>query len=282
MADDRPIGLFDSGVGGLTVVSEVFRSLPQESIVYFADTARYPYGGRAHAEISEIAAGLTAYLVRQSVKAIIVACNTSTSVALDRLRDLFPLPLVGMIEPGARAAVQATRNRRIGVIATDGTVASGAYVRALQHFCPEAIVVQQGCPELTDLVESGQVEGDAADTALRRYLAPLQAAGIDTLVLGCTHYPYLLPPIARLLGPGVALVDPAAAAVREMQAILARQDQLASGNQAPQMRYIASKNPAHLQTVGSRLLGQPIGAVELVPPAELTVPAVGQTQEQER
>jgi len=269
--DTKSIGLFDSGVGGLTVVSEIFRMLPQEAIVYFADTARFPYGGRSYTEIKEIATGIAAYLVEQSVKAIIVACNTSTSVALPLLQELFPVPIVGVIGPGAKVAGSLTRSKRVGVIATEGTVKSGSYERELHRAEPEVAVYQQACPLLTQLVELGRLRGAETERVLREYLAPLQAERIDTLVMGCTHYPYLREGIEKILGPDVTLVDPAAETVREMQQILQAQDKLREQATAPRHRFIASKDPQHLQQVGSRLLGQAIAAVELVRPEELPV-----------
>jgi glutamate racemase len=265
--DTRPIGLFDSGVGGLTVVSEIFRMMPREAIIYFADTARFPYGGRPHSEISQVAAGIAGYLVEQAAKAIIVACNTSTAVALPLLRELFPVPIVGVISPGAKVA----RNKQVGVIATEGTVRSRSYEVELHREGTGITVYQQACPLLTQLVELGCLQGGETDRVLRSYLAPLQAQRIDTLILGCTHYPYLRAGIGAILGPAVALVDPAAETVREMKAILQERGMLRRRISPPRHRFIASKDPEHLRAVGSRLLGQAIARVELVPPDRLPV-----------
>lgn len=271
MPDTRPIGLFDSGVGGLTVVSEIFRMMPQEAIIYFADTARFPYGGRSCAEIKKIAAGVAMYLAGQAVKAIIVACNTSSSVALPFLQEIISVPIVGVISPGAKMAGRLTRNKRVGVIATEGTVKSGSYEKELRREEPKITVYQQACPLLTELVELGELKSEKAEMILSRYLAPLQAKQIDTLVLGCTHYPFLREGIGKILGPGVTLVDPAAATVWGMKEILREQDRLREEKTPPRHRFITSKNPEHLQAAGSRLLGQVIAAVEQVPLEALPV-----------
>jgi len=218
--DDRPIGVFDSGVGGLTVVREVWRRLPNERILYFGDTARVPYGGRPAQEIEEFARQIIRYLGMLGSKFLIVACNTTSALALDKVGREFELPHVGVLRPGARAAARATRTGKIGVIATEGTARSGAYDQAIRELLPGAEVLAQGCPLLVPLVEAGRAHSPEAVDALRGYLTPLIERGIDTLVLGCTHYPYMDEEIRRIVGPDVAIVDPAGETVEVASALL--------------------------------------------------------------
>ena len=228
MTDPRPIGVFDSGVGGLTVLSEVLRRLPDEPTIYLGDNARTPYGVRPNDEIQRFSAECLAELVARDVKVIVVACNTSSAVALEQLRERFDLPILGVVRPGAAAAALATRNGRIGVIATPATVRSRAYFAAIKDENAALHVVEQATPELVPLVEAGVLEGPEADAAVERSVAPLANAGTDTLLLGCTHYPLLLPVIARAVGPGTAVVDAAAATAGSLAELLA-----VNGLQAP-------------------------------------------------
>ncbi|MGH7537918.1 MAG: glutamate racemase, partial [Gemmatimonadales bacterium] len=198
-----PLGVFDSGIGGLTVARALFENLPRESVIYFGDTARVPYGPKSPETVRRYSAEILAFLLHQGVKAVVVACNTSTAHALDYLRAYAPVPVVGVIEPGARAAVAATASGRIGVIGTAGTVASGAYERAIKALRPDATVVSQACPLFVPLVEEGWFEHPATQLVAREYLLPLERAHVDVLVLGCTHYPLLKPLLAGVLGPAV-------------------------------------------------------------------------------
>ena len=204
-----PLGVFDSGIGGLTVARALFERLPRESVVYFGDTARVPYGPKSPETVRRYSAEILAYLVRRGVKAVVVACNTSTAHALEHLQAHSPVPVVGVIAPGARAAVAATQTGAIGVIGTAGTIASGAYTRAIQALKPGAKVQAQACPLFVPLVEEGWFDHPAAELIAREYLAPLVRAHVDVLVLGCTHYPLLKPLLARVMGKGVTLVDSA-------------------------------------------------------------------------
>lgn len=213
-----PIGVFDSGVGGLTVLREIQRQLPNESVLYFGDTARLPYGTRSEGELLQFVREILTWMTQQRVKMVVVACNTSSAKALDVVRAEFPMPILGVILPGARAAVQ--RGRRIGVIATPFTAASDAYRRAI-HEIDEAIAVWQvGCPEFVPLIEQNRIHDPYTRQVAQRYLEPLIQAQIDTLVFGCTHYPHLKPVLRSLLPPAVQFVDPAVhvvrAAAREM------------------------------------------------------------------
>jgi glutamate racemase len=207
----RPIGVFDSGVGGLTVLSEIRRRLPAEATVYLGDNARTPYGPRPADEVRKYTLECTRWLLEQDVKALVLACNTATARALPDVRDASPVPVLGVVRPGAVTVAAATRSGHVGVIATVGTVESGAYPAAINEANPVLVVRQQACPELVPLVEAGIVDGPEAERAVRGYLDELMASDpqIDTLLLGCTHYPLLRPLIERRLGPAVAVVDSA-------------------------------------------------------------------------
>jgi len=217
--------VFDSGVGGLTVLRELRRQLPNESTVYLGDEARMPYGPRPADEVIEFTREAVRWLARWDCKLIVLACNTATSVALERVRDESEVPVIGVIRPGAAAAIAASSRRAIGVLATSGTVRSGAYVRAVRDLDPLADVIQQACPKLVPIVEAGRADTDEAEAAIREYVQPLLRDGavvspaVDTLLLGCTHYPLLRARIAKVAGPGVRVVDSAATtalAVREV------------------------------------------------------------------
>lgn len=221
------IGIFDSGVGGLTVLRELYRQLPHESILYFGDTARLPYGTRSQAEILQFVREILTWMVEQGVKMVIMACNTSSALALEAVRSEFPLPILGVILPGARAAVQ--QGRRIGVIATPATAASNAYRRAILEMDAEARVWQVGCPEFVPLIEQGRIDEPYTYEVAREYLAPLMQQQIDTLIYGCTHYPHLAPVLRQILPPSVQLVDPAVwvvtAAAQELEVLGLRDNQ---------------------------------------------------------
>lgn len=212
------IGLFDSGVGGLTVLRELYRQLPHESVLYFADTARLPYGTRSQAEIVQFVREILLWMLQQDVKMVIMACNTSSALALETVRSEFPVPILGVILPGARAAVQ--RGKRVGVIATPATAASNAYRRAITEIDPTAQVWQVGCPEFVPLIEQNRIHDPYTQQVAQEYLAPLLKHRIDTLVYGCTHYPHLAPVLRTILPPSVKLVNPAvhvvAAATQEL------------------------------------------------------------------
>lgn len=213
------IGVFDSGLGGLTVLTELYRQLPNESILYFGDTARLPYGSRSPAEIIQFVREILHWMEPQGIKMAIVACNTSSALALETIQSEFHLPILGLIHPGARAAI--SKGQRIGVIATPATAASNAYRRAIQEIDPQVRVWQVGCPEFVPLIESNRIHDPYTREVAREYLSPLIQQQIDTLVYGCTHYPYLEPVLQTILPPSVQLVDPAAhlvaSAVQELE-----------------------------------------------------------------
>ena len=218
-ATQRPIGVFDSGIGGLTVVSALRRLLPNESIFYVGDTARVPYGGKSAATVQRYSREIAAILLQENAKTVVVACNTASALALPDLEETLPVTVTGVINPGARAALAQTRSGHIGVIGTRATINSGAYERALRALDSSVRVTARACPLLVPLIEEGWLESPVTDEIVRQYLAPLLKDGIDTLVLGCTHYPLLRAAIARVAGDKVALVDSAencALAVRDL------------------------------------------------------------------
>lgn len=257
------IGLYDSGVGGLTVVREVASQLPQESVVYFGDTARVPYGGRSAEEIIRFGREIGSFLMDQNVKLILVACNTSSALALQHLVNEMPVPLLGVIDAGAMAAARATVTAHIGVLATEATVRSGAYERAIHAILPDAVVIVRGCPALVPMIEAGLTEGREVREAVTEYLAPLLAARVDTVVYGCTHYPFLDRVVAGLAGPDVARVDPAAALVSQAADLLRRRNALAVDRILPD-RFIVSGSPERFRALGSLFLQRALPPVEQI------------------
>lgn len=262
-----PIGVFDSGVGGLTVVRELIRQLPRESLIYFGDTARVPYGPKSPDTIRSYSREIGGYLASQGVKALVVACNTATAHALPMLAAELAVPVIGVVEPGARAAVEATRGGGIGVIGTAGTIASEAYERAIHAISPSARVVTQACPLFVPLVEEGWLDAEATTLIAREYLAPIIAAGVDTLVLGCTHYPLLAPVIAAIVGDSVRLIDSAHATAAATRAAIAQAglDRPGTGADAaspPRYRFVVSDAPDQFLRAGRRFLGSAIERVE--------------------
>jgi glutamate racemase len=257
-----PIGVFDSGIGGLTVVHELMRQLPHESIIYFGDTARVPYGPKSPDTVRRYSREITHWLCEQGVKAIVVACNTATAHALPVLRDELPVPVVGVVGPGARAAVESTHSGSIGVIGTMGTINSGAYERAIRDATPEATITTRACPLFVPLVEEGWLEHAATRLVAREYLSPMAAANVDTLVLGCTHYPLLKPLIADVLGPQVRLIDSAEETAAETRRVLVEEGLLAGDDHAPRYRFVASDAPQQFLRLGQRFLGEAIEDVE--------------------
>ena len=261
--NDAPIGVFDSGIGGLTVVAAIMRTLPDERVVYLGDTARVPYGPKSPATVVRYSQQIAAFLLQQRVKAIVIACNTATAHALDTLQREVPVPVVGVVEPGARAAVRATRNKHIGVIGTTGTVNSGAYARAIARIEPEAIVTTTACPLFVPLVEEGWMEHPATRMIAESYLAPMRMAGVDTLVLGCTHYPLLSAVIGDVVGSAVTLVDSAAETALALRAVLTERGLVASGSAVGLAhRFVATDAPEAFRRVGQRFIGPVLDHVE--------------------
>jgi glutamate racemase len=226
------IGVIDSGVGGLTVAREIMRQLPRESIFYFGDTARCPYGPRPADEVWNYTNQMVAYLMKDHIKALVVACNTATAVVLPKMAQQVNIPIVGVIEPGARTAIKETKNEHIGVIGTVGTIQSGAYEKALKRLKPDVQVFSLACPEFVPLVELGVPDRDAARRIIANSLSPLKEKPIDTLILGCTHYPLLADLISKEMGDGVKLISSAEETARELSAVLSYKGLLVNGNGA--------------------------------------------------
>ncbi len=221
-----PIGVFDSGVGGLTVAKEIMAQIPNERIVYFGDTARVPYGSKSKATITKFTKQIIRFLMTQNVKALVIACNTMSAYAIDEVEKEVALPVIGVVKPGARVAVSQTNNKRIGVIATEGTIGSGMYERFITNVNPSVEVFGKACPLFCPLVEEGMLDDPVTDEIARRYLKELMDKDIDTLIMGCTHYPLLAPALKRLVGDKVRLVNPAYETARELKEMLKKEDLL--------------------------------------------------------
>ena len=262
--NDSPVGIFDSGIGGLTVARAIYERLPHESTIYFGDTARVPYGPKSPETVKRYSLEILHWLLEQKVKAVVIACNTSTAHALDALQAAAPVPVIGVIEPGARAAAAASDGGPIGVIGTAGTIASNAYARAIRRVRPDARVEQRACPLFVPLVEEGWFEHPAAELIAREYLAPLEAAGVSALVLGCTHYPLLKPLLQRVMGPGVRLIDSGEETAAVVAATLERAGLTVPPGTEPTHRFAVSDDEARFRQVGSRFIGERLGAAELV------------------
>jgi glutamate racemase len=261
---DRPIGVFDSGVGGLTVVRELMALLPGEDIVYFGDTARVPYGTKSAETVVRFAREDLAFLRSRDVKLIIVACNTASSIALPRLADEADIPVIGVLLPGARGAAAATRNDRVAVIGTTATITTGAYEKALHDIYSGLEIMSRPCPLFVSLAEEGWVDDEVALMVARRYLEPLAEFGADTLVLGCTHYPLLKGVISSVMGGDVVLVDSATETAAEVKETLASSGLLSENDSGGQIYVYLSDIPYRFREVGERFLGRPIESVEQV------------------
>lgn len=263
MKMDSPIGIFDSGLGGLTVVKRVLEKLPHESTAYLGDQIHVPYGERPASEICSFAVGITDFLVRQNAKMAIMACNMSSAVALDTAMERFPdIPIIGVIEAGARAAACSAHGGAIGVLATSGTVKARAYTRILQTLLPELVVCEQACPKFVPIVESGMCDTAEADEVAREYVTPLLAAGCRTLILGCTHYPFLMCAIRKAAGPDVTIIDPAEETAVQAANILFDAGLLSPPHAEPVHAYFTTGCPDHFAELGSRFLGKPVNEVQ--------------------
>ncbi len=260
------IGVFDSGVGGLTVVEALGQSLPAESVLYFGDTARVPYGVKSPATIARYASQITGFLLRHPVKMLIVACNSMSAVAFEEISRLSPVPVIEVIGAGAAAAAAKTRNQCIGVIGTPATIRSNAYTAAVHRHLPQAHIVARPCPLLVPLVEEGWVSHPVTRQVIREYLRPVLEARVDTLILGCTHYPLLKPLLQEETGPGIELVDSAQAVARQAGEQLRARGLLAPGNGAAKPRnvFFVTDAPDHFRLLGGRFLRTPLEDVRLV------------------
>ncbi len=261
---ELPIGIFDSGVGGLTVLRALINALPYEDTIYVGDTARVPYGTKSADTVIRYSQEIAGFLVRHNIRLLVVACNTASAVALPALRKMLTIPVVGVIEPGARRAVQVSRNGRIGVIGTSGTVRSNAYQQAIQRLNPAADVLSEPCPLFVPLAEEGWLDSQVTRLTAQTYLANLKTADIDTLVLGCTHYPLLKGVIAEIMGNGVTLVDSAEETARTVAAILQEQQLVATSHKNSRHRYFVTDVPEGFVRIGSHFLGDRLEQVTQV------------------
>jgi glutamate racemase len=271
--DTRPVGVFDSGMGGLTVLHELLVTLPHEDFLYLGDAARLPYGPRPLPEIRRFAQEIGAWLEGQGVKLIVVACNAATSAALPDLQSELSVPVIGVITPEAHAAVQSTRNRRIGVLATEATVTAGRYATLLRTLDAGVEIVQVACPALVPLIESADPYGARTVDAVREYAAPLEVVGVDTVILGCTHYPLIRPILQRVFGRGVTLVFSAEETAREVAQTLARKRIEQAQGRDGAYRFLTTGDPESFRAMGARFLQLPIDCVEHVTIAELEAAA---------
>lgn len=255
IAKNSAIGVFDSGIGGLTVLHQIIEALPRENTVYLGDTARAPYGTKSVETVMRYSFENSEFLVEKGVKLVVVACNTSTAIALSRLQESLPVPVIGVIEPGVRRAIKSTKNKKVGVIGTEATIQSGAYTRALKAADPKIEVYSRACPLFVPLVEEGWTDNAVVEMTVNAYLGSLKQSGIDTLVLGCTHYPLLKRAIRKFLGGGVRLVDSAEETASEVAAALKKR---ASGRKTGKVihSFFVTDAPERFVKVGRRFLGE--------------------------
>ena len=263
MQASRPIGVFDSGIGGLTVVKALRDLLPDEKIFYLGDTARVPYGGKSASTVERYSLEMTDMLVDEGVKTIVIACNSASAVALPKLEKTLAVPVVGVIKPGAQAAVAATRNRHIGIIGTRATIKSGAYEKALRELDPKIDISARACPLLVPFIEEGWLEDKLTDQIITRYLEPLMRDGVDTLVLGCTHYPLLVRVIARFVGAKVELVDSAKNCAIAVQQLLDRHSLRATAGNSGSLEVALTDAPDNFLRVARDALQLEIAEVQL-------------------
>lgn len=257
-SNQQPIGIFDSGIGGLTVLKELRREMPHEDIVYFGDTAHVPYGTKSKETITRFSTDNVHFLQSFDVKIVVVACNTASSLSLDTLKEKFPHQMIiGVIEPGVTAALRVTKNRRIGVIGTKATIHSGVYEACLRRLDPSVKVYSEACPLFVPLVEEGWLNGEVVEKVARVYLDPLKAFGIDTLILGCTHYPLLAHMIQKIFGEKVQLINSAEETARQTRQLLAGP----TDPRESKVRFYVSDEPEPFRTLGERFLGMPIHSV---------------------
>jgi len=254
---DAAIGVFDSGIGGLTVAQEIARVLPGEDLIYLGDTARYPYGTKSAETVCRYSLENAAFLVEKGIKLLVVACNSSAATALDAIAAAVPVPVVGVVAPGAQAAVEQTRNRKVGVIGTEATIASGAYTRELRRLQPDLEIYTRACPLFVPLAEEGWTANEVAAAAAALYLASLRRSGIDTLVLGCTHYPLLADVIGRAMGPDVVLVDSARTTAQAVSTVL-QQANLAREGSGGTISFFVTDVPDRFIKVGARFISSKV------------------------
>lgn len=267
MADNRPIGVFDSGVGGLTVFREIMNKMPDEKVVYFGDTARVPYGDRDPMQVVDFSRQIVRFLRTRDVKAVVIACNTATAPSLPYLRAENDIPVIGVIRPGAKGAVTASRSGKIGIIATAGTIKSGQYPKEIHEMSPEAEVFGKACPKFVPLIEAGKLHGPETGEVVHEYIEELKENGIDALVMGCTHYPLLYDLLHEECGDGITLVNPAEETVKELREVLAERGELAepsADGRLPEHEYYCSDDPASFKAFAAKVLPQEVSEVGVI------------------
>jgi glutamate racemase len=262
--NNLPIGVFDSGLGGLTVVKQIFSRLPNESILYFGDTARVPYGSKSVHTVQKFSLQIVRFLQEKGVKMIVVACNTASSVALDVLKESTNLPVVGVIEPGARAALGVTVGRRVGVIGTTATISTGKYAEILKRIAPDIIVESAACPLFVPLVEEGWTDSPVTEQVARIYLKPLIEKRIDTLILGCTHYPLIKNILQKVVDSDVRIVDTSVETAVDVENILKEKDMLNTGTGQTHHQFYVSDFPQKFEEIADRFLGQSLPDVKRI------------------
>jgi len=260
----KAIGIFDSGIGGLTVLKEIIAKLPEENTIYLGDTARVPYGIRSPETVTRYSFENTRFLLSQEIKMLVVACNTASAVSLDAVKKEFPLPIIGVLEPGARAAVAVTKTRKVGVIGTEATINSGAYEKAIKKLGADIEVFSLPCPLFVPLVEEGWIENDVAELVALKYLAGLKDKRIDTLVLGCTHYPLLKVVITKAMGSGITLIDSATETAREVADILGKLKWKKEGQGTVVRKYFVTDTPSRFVKIGKLFLEDSLLTAEQV------------------
>lgn len=253
--NDRPIGIFDSGIGGLTVVKEVIKALPHESIIYLGDTARVPYGPRSKEVIREFARQLTEFLLKKDIKCLVVACNTISAIALEEIKKISSVPVIGVIKPAAKKAVDITKLKKIGVIGTIGTINSASYEEEIQKLDSSVEVISEACPLFVPIAEEGFGSHQATKLIAQDYLSELKNSGIDTLILGCTHYPILIDTIKEVMGEEITLIDSAKLTAEELKKLLEEKN-LLSDNPNPSLRVLVTDAPQRVYLVASRFFGE--------------------------
>ena len=262
--DSRPIGIFDSGIGGLTVVKEIMEQLPNESIVYFGDTARVPYGSKSKETVTRYSFQCINFLLEKKVKAIVVACNTASAASLDAIKQSYDIPIIGVVEPGAIAACKVTKLNRIGIIGTEGTVSSGAYEKEINIINNDVKMVLKACPLFVPIAEEGWQDTQIAKLTAKEYLESLKEKGIDALVMACTHYPLLESTISEIMGEDIQLVNPAFETAKALKAALHELNIQSISNRDSSYDFYVSDNPVKFKKVGENFLRKPISYVQKI------------------
>lgn len=261
---EAPIGVFDSGVGGLTVVREIMRQLPSENVIYFGDTARVPYGSKSKQTVLKFSRQIVRFLMTKKVKAIVFACNTASALALEDMRAEIKVPVVGVVRPGAKMAVEMTETKSVGIIGTDATIKSGIYTDYIRKLNPEVTVVGRSCPLFVPLVEEGLLEDRITDDMVHRYLSELKPYNVDSLVLGCTHYPLLMNPIKRYMGDSVNLINPAYETAKELKLLLASSKLINDKNHNPIYDFYVSDGVDKFKAFADRVLPINVNDVNVI------------------